>query len=67
MVWFLRDMLDQYGVRLNIVGRKELFPERVQAAVAQAEKMTRHNSKCVVMLVLFCGCGMLIFLYAELF
>ena len=42
-----RDMLDEYGVRLNVIGKTSLLPPAVQAAVAQAESMSRHNSKYV--------------------
>lgn len=40
------ELLDEYGVRLNVLGRTELLPERVQQAVKKAEEMTRHNDKC---------------------
>jgi ditrans,polycis-polyprenyl diphosphate synthase len=40
-----RDLLDKHGVRLNIIGRKELFPESVQKAMARAEGLTRHNKR----------------------
>lgn len=39
------DLLDQYGVRLNVVGDKKLLPESLQQAVQRAEDMTRHNKK----------------------
>jgi len=39
------DLLDQYGVRLNVIGRVELLPKSVQTAVHKAENMTRHNDK----------------------
>jgi len=42
------DLLDEYGVRLNILGRKELLPERVQDAVRRAEDMTKHNSRAIL-------------------
>ncbi|KAF9524474.1 undecaprenyl pyrophosphate synthetase [Crepidotus variabilis] len=42
------DLLEEYGVRLNIVGRKELLPEAVQKAVAKAEEMTRHNDRAIL-------------------
>ena len=44
---YARDMLDEYGVRLNVIGKTSLLPPAVQAAVAQAESMSRHNSKYV--------------------
>ncbi len=42
----LRDLLDRYGVRLNIIGRVELLPKNVQDAVRKAEKLTRYNDRC---------------------
>ncbi|KAF5378350.1 hypothetical protein D9615_008762 [Tricholomella constricta] len=41
------DLLDQYGVRLNVVGRTELLPESVQEAVRKAERMTQHNNRAI--------------------
>lgn len=38
-------MLDQYGIRLNVLGKTELLPEKVRKAVAQAEEMTKGNSR----------------------
>lgn len=43
---FTRDLLDTYGVRLNILGKTALLPSFVQAAVAKAEGITRHNTRC---------------------
>lgn len=40
-------LLDEYGVRLNVLGRKELLPEGVQRAVEKAENLTRHNDRYV--------------------
>lgn len=40
------ELLDQYGVRLNIIGRTEMLPEDVQEAVDVAEDMTRKNNRC---------------------
>lgn len=37
------EILDRHGVRLNVLGRRELLPERVQLAVAKAESMTRTS------------------------
>ena len=45
---FYRDILDEYGVRLNVIGQKELLPESVQKAVRKAEDLTRHNDRCVL-------------------
>ena len=44
---FLRQLLDTHGVRLNVLGKTELLPASVQAAVLKAEDMTRHNDRCV--------------------
>lgn len=41
------DLLDEYGVRLCVLGRVSMLPEDVQEAVRHAEGLTRHNSKCV--------------------
>ena len=42
-----RELLDKYGVRLNVIGKTELLPPAVQAAVKRAEDLTRSNDKCV--------------------
>lgn len=42
-------LLDEYGVRLNVVGRIELLPENVRNAVHKAEGMTRHNDRSVIL------------------
>jgi len=44
------NLLDEYGVRLNVIGRVELFPKSVQRAIWQAETKTRHNNRyvCIV-------------------
>ncbi|KAG6872399.1 hypothetical protein C0995_009989 [Termitomyces sp. Mi166 len=41
------DLLDKYGVRLNVVGNVALLPESVQRAVRRAERMTRHNNVAI--------------------
>ncbi|KAF8070820.1 Decaprenyl diphosphate synthase-like protein [Lyophyllum atratum] len=41
------DLLDQYGVRLNVVGRIDLLPESVQKAARKAEDMSRHNDRAI--------------------
>jgi hypothetical protein len=43
----LSDALNQHGVRLNILGRKDLLPEEVQVAIPKAENMTRQNDRRV--------------------
>ncbi|KAF8548175.1 Di-trans-poly-cis-decaprenylcistransferase [Imleria badia] len=42
------ELLDKHGVRLNVLGRRELLPQSVQAAVEKAEKMTRHNNAVIL-------------------
>ncbi|EDR06524.1 uncharacterized protein LACBIDRAFT_236401 [Laccaria bicolor S238N-H82] len=42
------DILDEYGVRLNVLGRTSLLPEKVQLAVQKAEYMTRHNTRAIL-------------------
>ena len=41
------DLLHQYGVRLNVLGRTSLLPPNVQAAIRKAEELTRDNDRCV--------------------
>ncbi|KAI0067799.1 Di-trans-poly-cis-decaprenylcistransferase [Artomyces pyxidatus] len=41
-------ILQQYGARINGVGKTELFPPHVRAAVAKAEELTRHNDKKIL-------------------
>ena len=38
-------MLNEYGVRLNVLGRTEMLPENVQESVRIAQEMTRNNDK----------------------
>jgi ditrans,polycis-polyprenyl diphosphate synthase len=40
-----RDLLDQYGVRLNVIGRKDMLPPDLQQVIQQAEDMTRHHDR----------------------
>ena len=40
-----REMLDKYGVRLNVLGRIEMLPESVQKNVHIAQDMTKKNDK----------------------
>lgn len=42
-----RDLLGEYGVRLNVLGKTSLLPPRVQAVITKAEEMTRHNNRLV--------------------
>ncbi|KAH9901598.1 Di-trans-poly-cis-decaprenylcistransferase [Cubamyces lactineus] len=41
------DLLDRYGIRLVVVGHKDMLPERVLAAAEKAENMTKHNDKAI--------------------
>lgn len=41
------DLLHQYGVRLNVLGKTSLLPPNVQAAIRKAEELTRDNDRCV--------------------
>jgi len=38
-------MLDQYGVRLNVLGKIEMLPENVQKSVRVAQEITKKNDK----------------------
>ncbi|KLO14873.1 dehydrodolichyl diphosphate synthetase [Schizopora paradoxa] len=42
------DLLEQYGIRLNVLGKVSLFPEDVQAVVRRAEELTKHNSRAIL-------------------
>ncbi|KAF9460643.1 Decaprenyl diphosphate synthase-like protein [Collybia nuda] len=42
------DLLDEYGVRLNVIGNVQLLPETVQQAVRKAEGLTRHNNRAIL-------------------
>lgn len=42
-----RALLQQYGVQIRVLGRRDLLPPDVQESCAQAEAMTAHNTKCV--------------------
>lgn len=42
-----RDLLQSYGVRLNVIGRTEMLPEDLQEAIDAAEEVTRNNNKSV--------------------
>ncbi|GJJ12358.1 hypothetical protein Clacol_006599 [Clathrus columnatus] len=41
-------LFEEYRVRLNILGKTSLFPERVRVAVEKAEQMTKHNKSVVL-------------------
>ncbi|KAG8929730.1 cis-prenyltransferase, partial [Tulasnella sp. 418] len=42
------ELLQRYGVRLNIIGRKEMLPEDVQEVASQVEYLTRHNTNAIL-------------------
>ncbi|CAL1705674.1 unnamed protein product [Somion occarium] len=42
------DLLDEHGIRLNVIGNKTLFPPRLQAASRKAEEMTRKNNRAIL-------------------
>jgi ditrans,polycis-polyprenyl diphosphate synthase len=45
--YFFSALLSKYGIRLNVLGQRELLPSHVQAAIEKAEGMTRHNTRYV--------------------
>ncbi|KAI0929301.1 hypothetical protein AcW1_006281 [Taiwanofungus camphoratus] len=42
------DLLDEYGVRLNVLGKTERLPPKVQAAIHKAENMSRNNNRAIL-------------------
>jgi len=42
------EMLDEYGVRLNVLGRIEMLPENVRKNVHIAQEMTKKNDKAIL-------------------
>ncbi|KAI0077916.1 Di-trans-poly-cis-decaprenylcistransferase [Panus rudis PR-1116 ss-1] len=42
------ELLQQYGVRLNVVGNKSLFPERLQLAARRAEELTCKHDRAIL-------------------
>lgn len=41
-------LLDEYGIQIRVLGRRDLLPEDVQEACAHAEAMTAHNKKYIL-------------------
>ena len=41
-----RDILDKYGIKLVVVGQRDMLPERVRLAAEKAESMTKDNTRC---------------------
>jgi ditrans,polycis-polyprenyl diphosphate synthase len=46
-----RDLLQQYGVRIRFVGRRDMLPRDVLEAVDRMEAMTAGNKKYVLILI----------------
>lgn len=42
------DQLDQHGVRLNFIGRREAFAKSLQRGMARAEEITRSNTRLLL-------------------
>ena len=40
-----RDTFGKYGVKINPVGRTQLLPPEMQAALAKAEELTKNNNR----------------------
>jgi len=40
-------LLQQYGIQIRVLGRRDLLPLDVQDSCAKAEEMTASNTKCV--------------------
>lgn len=51
VIFSRRDLLEEYGVRLNVLGRTSLLPEKVQMAAKKAHQVTRHNKRCAYLFV----------------
>ncbi|KAJ7802854.1 putative undecaprenyl diphosphate synthase-domain-containing protein [Mycena olivaceomarginata] len=41
-------ILEEYGVRLNVLGKTALLPERVQEVIRHVESITRNNNKAIL-------------------
>ena len=41
------NILDHYGVRINVIGRKDLLPYTLQDAIRHVEQITENNTRCV--------------------
>jgi len=40
-----RQLLDRYGIRVVVIGRKDLLPADIRASVERVEAMTVHNTQ----------------------
>lgn len=43
-----RDLLQQYGVKIRFIGRRDMLPQDVLEAVDRMEMMTSGNKKWVI-------------------
>ncbi|KAJ7611621.1 Decaprenyl diphosphate synthase-like protein [Roridomyces roridus] len=41
-------ILEEYGVRLNVLGKTALLPDYVQESIREAESLTRKNNKAIL-------------------
>lgn len=39
------NILEHYGVRINVIGRKDLLPTQLQDAIDHVERITESNKK----------------------
>lgn len=42
------ELLAEYGVRLNVIGKRSLLPQDVQDAVAKAERLTESHDRAIL-------------------
>jgi len=49
------ERVHRYGIRVNVLGRKELLPEKVREAAEEAERVTRKYSNYVLNIALAYG------------
>lgn len=43
-----RDLLNEYGVRLNVIGKTDLLPKNVLTVINKAQALTKTNSRYVL-------------------
>lgn len=48
------NLLQEYGVKLNVIGKIQMFPESVQTAVRKAEDLTKRNNRWIAISIRFC-------------
>lgn len=39
------ERISKYGIRIRVIGKRELLPEKVKAAISEAERLTANNAK----------------------